>query len=302
MKLNAETSPAELSTAQLGTLGTSEQHADVFLQQTRPKSAPTMPREELVSHTRPAMDLKAVAKESMLWLDELPDQERTAAMVSMQGWVNSQGLDWDLWCEQSNHAMTGPPCQSNSLGATEPVFNPVPSLMQAYNTQIKSRPGTTSARELDLRLSGQNTDEEWHQLALEAVMWLQSMTKQDRPAAMEEMRRWVMQSGLSWDGWWGYCCYLQDGADAIGIAKGQAARRPGSQGKQRSFRGIYGNEAAIDENARRRRLDAEKKARDDLYRAQAEVWESKQRERVFVECHNTWKTSVREYAKEVLAD
>lgn len=52
------------------------------------------------------------------------------------------------------------------------------------------------------------TDAEWHNLAVEALSWVQEQTKEDRPAAMNQMRSWVVQMGIGWDKWWGYCLRL----------------------------------------------------------------------------------------------
>jgi len=101
----------------------------------------------------------------------------------------------------------------------EPMFNPVPAQMKAYNTQMRSRPKFTKAQLMiarrDARILTQadrrpHTDEGWHQIAVEANTWLHQTSPEDRPAAMNEMRQWVIQTGLNWDLWWGYCCRLND--------------------------------------------------------------------------------------------
>lgn len=197
-----------------------------------------------LSQTQPALeseesqdiDLKALARESIMWLDELPKQERTSAMVEMRQWVKNSGIEWDLWWQyclrsrqetrqvsQTQQMVMGPTFlgpNSSRPRVVAPQFNPVPPQMKAYNTQVaKGRPNV-SRQQLHRSRSQPaapqitekrpSSEDGWKALAMEALAWMSTKTKQERPAAMAQMRQWIIQSGLNWDAWWTYCRRLQD--------------------------------------------------------------------------------------------
>jgi len=199
-------------------------------------------QDELMAMAAPSspsadMDLKALAKESILWLDDLPKQERISGMAEMKQWVKSSGLNWDLWWQYCQRARQEAPKRQASpqAGPTflghgsfkprvlnpAPQFNPVPAQMKAYHDQMRSRPNVSKAQAQAIMNQHEtaprphaeqrpSTDEEWHQLAVEALDWLGQKTKDERPAAMSQMRSWVVSTGLNWDSWWGYCRRIQE--------------------------------------------------------------------------------------------
>jgi hypothetical protein len=141
-------------------------------------------QEELMSQTFQHTDLATLAKESILWVDELPKQHRISAMAEMKQWVRSEGLNWDLWWQYCQHArqevaqihparqsaqpfwlppegdqrlpsqaqptwLAGQTSQSHSgvrRVMSQPHLGLAPKRQQAYNAQVKARPNTSKAQ------------------------------------------------------------------------------------------------------------------------------------------------------------
>jgi len=189
-------------------------------------------------------DFQALAKESILWLDALPKLEKMQAMAEMQQWVKASGLNWDVWwqwCVRAQQestsrspknkaayargaAMFSDPAKKPSRAMTaphQPQFDPVPPAMKAYQSQMRSKPNIARAQarsvhnqnqEIAVQLEAKRptTDQEWHQMAVEALHWLGQTPEKQRPAAMAHMRSWVIQAGIRWDGWWEYLRKIEE--------------------------------------------------------------------------------------------
>jgi len=334
--------------------------ADSFLH-CRSISSPSRKQAEPMSRSSPEMDLKVTAKESILWLDELPKQERGPALAEMKQWVKSQGLDWELWwqyCQrarkeaaegspkrQAMKVASGPTFLGHPSGkaSTQSMFNPVPAQMKSYNNQMKMRPNisraqvqagmTKQAIPAPQTESRPATSEGWQQVATEAMFWLQQKNNAERPAAMNEMRQWVIQSGLNWDNWWGYCRSLQDGKKTVDrrgitapagwshevsedgsapavIATAIDEETPASDCSplQNNRRGAFFVDAETigevrkeyeeTEKDKRRKIKAEKKAREAAFQAAAEEWAAE--EKIRKEIDDNWRSAIRQYSDEIL--
>jgi len=315
-----------------------------------------------LSGSSPGADLKTKARDSILWLDKLPQQERGAAMAEMKKWVKSSGLDWDLWWQYCQRARkdaaevspkhqtmrrTGPISfgRPSGMASTQSMFNPVPAQMSAYNGHMKSRPTVAMRQTMQvqattrkqvmpaLRTDSQPTSSEgWHQFASEAMLWLQQKSNAERPVAMNEMRQWVTQSGLNWDSWWGYCSRLQDAkkkevlerevtpapagwsqdvyedASAPGdTAMANGEETPASPTDDNRATGFFAHrkgvtqvqrEKAEHDREKRKKIKAEKEAREEAFRAKAEEWAAE--EKIQNEVDDHWRSAIRQYSQTVI--
>lgn len=321
-------------------------------------------QQELLSQTSSEMDFQALAKESILWLDELPKQERISAMAEMKQWVKSSGLNWDLWWQYCQRArqeaarpqagLTGPTFLGRPSGRprelTQPEFNSVPPQMRAYHDRIKSRSNISRAQAhavMNQQAAAQQppgtsrptSDEEWYHLATEALDWLGQKTKDERPAAMSQMRQWVVESGLNWDAWWGYCRRMQEFKKRAALERENPAMlfetdeqvvqtrdlpqdtptseasRPKSpeedfHGRERrramtlpddQLREAEKDEKDLEAEAKKERI-RERKAREEARLAQNEIWEAQSQEKMLQEYNQQWKERIRSYTHEVLGE
>lgn len=150
-------------------------------------------------------DWRALAEESMRWIETKPKQEQIAALAEMKEWVKSSGLNWDLWwqyCQhfRSTHGVMDVPKSPRSKEKLYTRGRPKISEAQVHaQAQLPSPQGEMRP----------HTDEEWHRLAMEAVLWMQETSQEERKAAMGQMKQWVVAAGLNWDAWWTYCKKLQ---------------------------------------------------------------------------------------------
>jgi hypothetical protein len=125
--------------------------------------------QEDVMASYPDIDWKGLARESLIWLDELPQAERSAAGMDLKEWVESAGLNWDLWWQYCRQQMHPTPCDGDGLPKrpgdgspkrqvptaggpvflghskgvprelAQPEFKIVPPALQAYNAQLRER-------------------------------------------------------------------------------------------------------------------------------------------------------------------
>lgn len=182
--------------------------------------------EQLVSHMQAAKGMKAMAKQSMSWLDELPQKERILAKADMKHWVESEGMDWEAWwqwCKFSQkdrkdcyplQALASPAwrvVEDSSILRGRELQPSATCLMESCPTATGSQPKPSILIiQQQIIAKCPVTEEEWCQLALEATSWLQLKSEQERPAAMSTLRQWLKPLEIDWDRWWGYCCRFLD--------------------------------------------------------------------------------------------
>jgi hypothetical protein len=156
---------------------------------------------------------------------------------------------------------------------------------------------------------------------------------------MSQMRQWVVQMGISWDAWWGYCRQIQDAAraqeelqeiatpsqdpvtpsspmepkkmlfPADQEANEGGMERPGTGGMERPGTGSSllstaerQKEAIEAEKALKKKRLEERKALDARRREQYAMWEQESEENVRKEMHANWKDSIRSYTYEMFND
>lgn len=107
-------------------------------------------------HEQVPHNWKALAKESVEWLDGMPKESKGAAIAEIRQWVHSIGLHWDVWILYCNsirpNAMDGSPKQMSAkaiitmsgpsfLGrlAASPHLNSVSEPASPYSAQMRPR-------------------------------------------------------------------------------------------------------------------------------------------------------------------